>query len=396
MRLFTLQCAMLLVLTCTFANAEIRSTEVPQSRIINGQSATQDYGFFVTLMTQYEWAPGKYHWNPVCGGSYIGAGTVVTAAHCVIPSEVEKYALLVGDYTAQMEYEYCSDEPGAADYSCVTRASKGECVAGFHYTGFVVFRGDEGQLLRAASAFRHQSYSSRQHTNDIALIQLETSPTSSAINLPQSTDEFASLAASSDGKSVRVLGHGDTLSDLDGETFEGSASLREVNITPRTDDVCKLAESLFNSTNMVCAGDPGLDSSNGDSGGPRFNPRTNTLLGVVSFGPSYCGSSEPDKYGYGVYSDVFAFKEWISDEVIEIRSANPAAPRNLAPLDPPQMDAPRGAAQRVALTNSCEVTVATVATDGTIDRLGNEGSNAGSLSLWLFLTSVGLLWRQRR
>ena len=394
MRLFTLQCAMLLVLTCTFANAEIRSTEVPQSRIINGQAAGSGSDSFVTLMTKYEWAPGEFHWNPICGGSYLGAGTVVTAAHCLKGLEVDDFMLLVGDNSALMQYEYCSDELGAADYGCVTRASKEECVAGYHYTGWVAFSGDDSQLLRAASTIIHEGYSARQYTNDIALIQLTTSPTNSAINLPQSTDEFASLAAGSDAPfSVRVLGHGDTLSDtLD--SFEGSPALLEVNITPRSDAVCQQAEPAFNSATMVCAGDPSRDSCQGDSGGPLFNPLTNTLLGVVSFGPLHCGSSVAGNYG--VYSDVFALKEWINDEMIEIRSANVAVPRNLAPQDRTPFYAPRGSTQRVALTNSCEVTVATVAEDGTINRLGNDDSNAGSLSLWLLLASTGLLWRKRR
>jgi secreted trypsin-like serine protease len=391
MRLFALPSAMLLVLTCTFANAEIRSTDVPQSRIINGQVAGSGSDFFVTLMTKYEWAPGEYHWNPICGASYLGAGTVVTAAHCLRGLEVEDLALLVGDNTALMQYEYCSDELGAADYGCVTRASKEECVAGYHYTGWVAFSGDDSQLLRAASMISHESYSARQYTNDIALIQLTTNPTNSAINLPQSTDEFASLAAGSDAPfSVRVLGHGDTLSDLNGDSYEGSPALLEVDITPRSDDVCKNAEPTFNSATMVCAGDPGLDSCQGDSGGPLFNPLTNTLLGVVSFGPSFCGANVADSYG--VYSDVFALTDWISTN----RSANFAAPRDLAQFDRAQRDAPRGATQRAALTNSCEVTVATVAEDGTINRLGNDDSNAGSLSLWLLLASTGLLWRKRR
>ena len=67
---------------------------------------------------------------------------------------------------------------------------------------------------------------------------------------------------------------------------------------------------------VFCAG---VDSCNGDSGGPLFGQKlkrgskTRTdfekpmfLRGVVSFGASFCGQGSP-----GVYTDVKGYMDWI-------------------------------------------------------------------------------------
>jgi len=394
MKLSHLPCALVLVFSACFASAAISATDLPQARIINGQNATQDYDFFTTLMVRYQWAPGEHHWNPFCAGSYIGSGTVVTAAHCMAAlGSDDTFAVLVGDYSNQMAFEYCADVDDA-DYDCITRSSKEECVAGYHYTGWVVYTGPESEFetmtISDSSVISNSNYSSSQLTNDIALIQLATHPARGAINLPESTDAFASLAAGSNSAySVRVVGHGDTISDVNSETFEGSPELLEVNITPRTDSVCSLAMSSFNPSTMVCAGDVNRDSCQGDSGGPLFDPLTNTLLGIVSWGAVQCGSNRTGEYG--VYSDVFALTDWVAAN----RSANLAAPRSLALATAPQIDPPRTLAPRLALTDACEVAVGSLGTKGEVYRLGNDAPQGGSAGFWLLIASVGLLFRRR-
>ena len=58
----------------------------------------------------------------------------------------------------------------------------------------------------------------------------------------------------------------------------------------------------------------GSDSCNGDSGGPlvyRSGPESPYYqVGVVSFGTSKCGSGSP-----GVYTKVFAFMDWIGQNM---------------------------------------------------------------------------------
>jgi trypsin len=45
---------------------------------------------------------------------------------------------------------------------------------------------------------------------------------------------------------------------------------------------------------MICAGALGLDSCNGDSGGPLTH--NGVQVGIVSFGPAQCGNGSPGVY----------------------------------------------------------------------------------------------------
>lgn len=58
----------------------------------------------------------------------------------------------------------------------------------------------------------------------------------------------------------------------------------------------------------LCAGEMGKDACGGDSGGPLMYMRNGVyeVVGVVSFGPTSCGSSLP-----GVYTKVFLYRNWI-------------------------------------------------------------------------------------
>lgn len=68
--------------------------------------------------------------------------------------------------------------------------------------------------------------------------------------------------------------------------------------------------------NILCAGTLGKDSCKGDSGGPLMlevisnDKAIYVEYGVVSFGPTQCGSMFP-----GVYTDVSWFMKWILDTI---------------------------------------------------------------------------------
>ena len=69
---------------------------------------------------------------------------------------------------------------------------------------------------------------------------------------------------------------------------------------------------------QICAGgEENKDSCNGDSGGGllKLNKRKGrnfyTVVGLVSFGPEYCGTANR----HGVYTKIRAYKDWIRENI---------------------------------------------------------------------------------
>jgi len=65
----------------------------------------------------------------------------------------------------------------------------------------------------------------------------------------------------------------------------------------------------------ICAYDSKVDACGGDSGGPligynEVSPRNayRFLVGIVSFGYSYCDGTFP-----GIYTNVYSFMDWIKE-----------------------------------------------------------------------------------
>lgn len=342
--------------------------EFPTPRIIGGSTSSESYDFFVTLMFKYEWAPGQYHWNPFCAGSYIGGNEILTAAHCVTNSggvlNKREIGILVGDYSSEMDFEYCS-KSGVLNYNCITRETSTESFTSYRRTGYIAYTGDESEIILVDVSLDntrpHQFYSPSSLLNDIALIFLPSSISNTPINIP-SIDEFSILASS--GTEVRVIGHGDTIPEYsndpldrteDNPVFLQSDELLEVDITARTDTICRSGLlSSYNTEGMICAGDPGQDSCQGDSGGPLLTSGASpfTLLGIVSWGPAECASTGINEYG--VYTDVYHYLEWIDSDGIYF-----------------------------------DENVVSIGPDNQVYRLGNEAGSLGLVFLFLVPLLVG-------
>lgn len=298
-----------------------------EPRIIDGDRVDPgNYDFFTALLVAYDWNTGqtsyepprgnRFSWNAFCGGAYIGDGLIVTAAHCVdsLPSTGNLY-VLVGNYTDRgMQYEFCADE-NVSVYRCEGSDSEETTVSSdFHFTGWTIYTGSDDPIPVPVENIKvHPFYSENAFDNDIAVLTLPDSVNGVSITWPAnsialpSSDQFSTLAATGTPNNVRVMGHGNVLSDE--SAFKASADLLQVDLTAANDMTCSsFFRSNYDSSTMICAGDPGQDSCQGDSGGPLIDPASNTLLGVVSFGPSPCGNSVQS---YGVYSDVYAFRNWI-------------------------------------------------------------------------------------
>lgn len=90
--------------------------------------------------------------------------------------------------------------------------------------------------------------------------------------------------------------------------------LMEVNLPEWTDmDDCLIKWGLYPDQKQykICAGAVGLDTCEGDSGGPLMsrNSKGTYLVGVVSIGSEECGDGNP-----ALYSRITGYLDWILKE----------------------------------------------------------------------------------
>lgn len=225
-----------------------------------------------------------------CGGSIINRKWILTAAHCIKSAKPKDYALYEGTNT-------------------ITSPVK-----------------TPGHRLAVERVIRHEKYNDTTSENDIALIELATPATSEPVELsfPEGSDleRPGTLATVTGWGTLRATTHNQngTIDVLTHEVIRPgdpkyyTNRLMEVELPLVDENTCK---KTFSSTRSVidhrslCAGlaEGGKDSCQGDSGGPLVAKAASgrfLQIGVVSFGIS-CALKD----GYGVYSRVSAFKDWI-------------------------------------------------------------------------------------
>ncbi|EEC02783.1 serine protease desc1, putative, partial [Ixodes scapularis] len=81
--------------------------------------------------------------------------------------------------------------------------------------------------------------------------------------------------------------------------------------------ICNLASlNRYDPEIKFCAGSPGKDACEGDSGGTALKKEGNisTLVGVTSFGDN-CGVHP------GIYTRVTAYTDWIPENIAKLRSS---------------------------------------------------------------------------
>lgn len=175
------------------------------SRIVGGSDASlDDYDYFVALMARYPSYTNYYY--PFCGGTYLGNGLIVTAAHCVEDlAFYESLYIVIGNNSDDMAYEVCSYDDNTID--CTISDNENAINA----TGNIVYTGDSSNVYIASywDVTVHAGYNAATYENDIALIQLAESPGNESLSLP-SSDTFTQLAEEGLSDSVTVIGHGYT------------------------------------------------------------------------------------------------------------------------------------------------------------------------------------------
>ena len=234
-------------------------------RILGGHKATAaDYPWQVALLN-------SSYGTLFCGGSHIGAGWIVTAAHCVRddygqPLRKEDITVLVG-------------------------------------TPSLIFGGQ--RFTPTAEPLVHEDWKSSTKANDIALLRIPINAVSHKVILPTTMVEAPMVAPGYPNLAVSGWGQVTDGGDL-------STDLLWVLVPIPPQSLCKTAYApTFNIDfdTQVCAGATGIDSCQGDSGGPLSVPSSDgskSLVGVVSYGKG-CGTD-----GFpGVYTRVIGYREWI-------------------------------------------------------------------------------------
>jgi secreted trypsin-like serine protease len=239
--------------------------KVPQeTKIVGGVVA--EPGEFPWAAALFRWHSPSSQWFQFCGGTLIAPDRVLTAAHCRV--RVTDLVLLGRD-------------------DLTTSA---------------------GEVHEIAAVTSHDAYDPETNDSDISVIQLKVPSEQTTVQLLDNDEATAA------GEESTVIGWGHTE-----QGGPGSEKLRKVTIPFVDWNTCNTNYENALTDNMLCAGEEGKDSCQGDSGGGLLvyeaaqgdgGSGSYRVAGVVSFGIGCAQAKYP-----GVYTKVTNYRDWVQQTV---------------------------------------------------------------------------------
>ncbi|ELM6619812.1 serine protease [Vibrio fluvialis] len=261
--------------------------------IVNGTSTSvSTYGSFVSLFYDRIEYDGVYGVGSYCGGTMLDATHVLTAAHCIFDGSGN----LDEDYMLFTVVGQTDDESAFPNGSIET--------------------------VRASEFYYHPDYedsSTNLWPNDIAIIKLESSLNVVDYTDIPSDDSYRLGTNGTDDDTndnvFEAVGHGNTSTGVD-----NTNDLLVTDMTYVSNTTCQLDLPSLTSKQICFKGDysvsTGLDNGTcqGDSGGPIYRNVSGSLtqVGIVSFGPTTCGTGWTNSDADAVFTEVYDYTSWIN------------------------------------------------------------------------------------